>query len=234
MVLDGKTLIYAAVGDSCGLLAVPASAGGAPRLVEELVAEHLPTRVSEYAARLRHHPEMRVVYSSQDMFEGDEHLLHVFCKGGDGQWTLDQESIRRAEEVGRGVKSPRGDRHAVLLTPLDGVYSGMMLTVTRSLGDFYHQRFGVTWRPEVVVRPLAEALGGAESAVLCVATDGVWDLWSFEEAMGELCTALALGDGAAREEQVRRFFEESRAKGEKAFGDRADNLTGVVALLSRP
>ena len=168
------------------------------------------------------------------MFEGDEHLLHVFCKDGGGEWSLDKESIRRATEGGRGIKSPRGDRHAVLLTPLDGEYSGMMLTVTRSLGDFYHQRFGVTWRPEVVVRDLSDALGDAEAAVLCVATDGVWDLWAFDEAMAEVAPALTLPDSAARQRRVLDFFEASRAKGEAQFGERADNLTGVVALLSRP
>ena len=123
----------------------------------------------------------------------------------------------------------------MLLTPMEGEYSGMMLTVTRSLGDFYHQRFGVTWRPEVVVRDLGEAMGSADSAVLCVATDGVWDLWTFGEAMSELAGACALPDGAARQRRVVDFFEASRAKGADAFGDRADNLTGVVALLlNRP
>ena len=39
VVLDGKTLVYAAVGDSCGLLGVPA-AGGVAAKVEELIAEH--------------------------------------------------------------------------------------------------------------------------------------------------------------------------------------------------
>ena len=67
MLLDGRTLVYAAVGDSCGLLAVPAA--GAAAKVEELIAEHLPTKVDEYAARLCHHPELLVVYSSAHMFE---------------------------------------------------------------------------------------------------------------------------------------------------------------------
>jgi len=35
-------------------------------------------------------------------------------------------------------------------------------------------------------------------------------------------------------QRVLDFFEETRAKGEEAFGDGADNLTGIVALFPRP
>ena len=35
-------------------------------------------------------------------------------------------------------------------------------------------------------------------------------------------------------ERVADFFEETRAKGEEAFGDGADNLTGIVAVLPAP
>jgi serine/threonine protein phosphatase PrpC len=117
------------------------------------------------------------------------------------------------------------------MTP-DDEYSAMMLCMTRSLGDFLHHRHGVTWKPEVVVKDLLPALGGAAGAVLCVASDGVWDLWAFEEAMAELTAALALEDGPTQQRHVLDFFEASRAKGAESFGDHADNLTGVVALLS--
>ena len=35
-------------------------------------------------------------------------------------------------------------------------------------------------------------------------------------------------------QRVLDFFEETRAKGEEAFGDGADNLTGIVAILPHP
>jgi serine/threonine protein phosphatase PrpC len=158
------------------------------------------------------------------------------------------------------------------MTPEDGDYSQMMLNVTRSLGDFYHQarasrearavravgwvvgcwgvgapgwsraepgglvaqRYGVTWKPETIVRDLGETIGRADAAVLCVATDGVWDLWTFEDAMEEVLTVLPLRDASAKQQRVHDFFETSRRKGEEAFGDSADNLTGVVAIIPRP
>ena len=96
------------------------------------------------------------------------------------------------------------------------------------------QRYGVTWKPEVIIRDLAEAMGSADAVVLCVATDGVWDLWTFEDAMEEVLTVLTLRDPAVKQQRVLDFFETSRSKGEEAFGDSADNLTGVVALIPRP
>ena len=33
--------------------------------------------------------------------------------------------------------------------------------------------------------------------------------------------------------QVMAFFEQTRLKGEEAFGDGADNLTGIVAILPK-
>mgnify|MGYP003683709945 CR=1 FL=1 len=166
-------------------------------------------------------------------------------------------------QTGCGFKTERGDRSAVIMTPESGKFSQMMLNVTRSLGDFYHQvrwptagvlsprlthmsyscdnarspapaqQYGITWRPEVVVRDLAAELGADGEAVLCVASDGVWDLWTFEDAMAELVKGMALLPASnARRQLVLNFMDTSRAKGEEAFGDSADNLTGIVVFFS--
>ena len=143
--IDGERIVYAAVGDSAGLIAVRAG-GGAPHLTE-LVAEHSPTRLDEYTARLARGGGM-VVYSCHD--PDDMHLYPVFrpdCKGG---FELDPESIARCDAEGLGFKTERGDRAAIVATPESGEYTQMMLNMTRSVGDFYHQRYGVTWEPEVV------------------------------------------------------------------------------------
>ena len=46
--LDGRTLVYAAAGDSCGIFA---KSGKGALVVEELVAEHSPTNVKVRAPR---------------------------------------------------------------------------------------------------------------------------------------------------------------------------------------
>jgi len=120
----------------------------------------------------------------------------------------------------------------VIVTPESGPFSQMILNLTRSLGDFYHQRYGVTWEPEVVVHDVKQLLGSARCAVLCIASDGMWDLWRFEDAMLRLL-ALERTVEDARHDLVVDFFNESQRKGVKAFDESADNLTGIVVTLRR-
>ena len=77
---------------------------------------------------------------------------------------------------------------------------------------------------------------GAEACVVIVASDGVWDHWEFSDAMAALCRTESVPADAPLidRQRVLEFFEETRAKGEEAFGDGADNLTGIVALFPRP
>ena len=173
-----------------------------------------------------------MVYDHPDMFDDPANMLHVFCADGKGGWKLDDESIRRADEVGCGCKTERGDRAAMLVTPEEGRFSQMMLGVTRSIGDFYHQMYGVTWEPEVVVHDLATFCNGAPEAVLCIASDGVWDHWRFEEAI----EALTVGGGAPATDRARvwDFMENTRMRGAEAFGPHADNLSAVVVRFPNP
>lgn len=115
-------------------------------------------------------------------------------------------------------------------------FSQMSLAVTRTLGDFYHQEYGVRCVPEVRVLqlaaeqpPSAHAPGDA-GCVLLLASDGVWDHWTFDAAMEALVDARS---GSTDAERAHAFFEESRAKGEEVFGSTADNLTGIVVVLPR-
>ena len=222
-IIDGRRLIYAAVGDSAGVLAA-GDEGSAD--IYELVEEHSPTRRDEWKARLST-GGAEVVYDVPDLFdEDDENLLRVFCRGESGEWQLDADATSTADARGCGFKTERGDRSTVIMTPESGPFSQMMLNVTRTLGDFYHQRYGVTWEPQVVQMDLTARSGKGTDSVLCVASDGVWDLWTFEDAMQTLLEAPS--EASSRREHVLEFFEESRVRGFNAFGDSADNLTGVV------
>ena len=194
--IDGRTLVYAAAGDSCGLLGLSKRGGGAPH-VDELVPEHAPTNLACWE-RLRH-TGVHVVFDHEAMFDDQPHnLLPIFTDDGKGGWEIAQSTLERADELGCGLKTERGDRASVVMTPEDGTYSQMMLGVTRSVGDFYHQKFGVTWKPEVVVKDLhAECEAqSASAALVIVASDGVWDHWSFDEAMAELITPGGGVEGA--------------------------------------
>ena len=121
----------------------------------------------------------------------------------------------------------------MVVTPESGPFSQMMLNMTRSLGDFYHQDYGVTWKPEVVRHRMSDLMGESQHAVLCVASDGVWDMWTFERAMEEVVDAMAVAEPDEQRKQVMTFFETSKRKGEETFGDSADNLTGIVVHFTR-
>lgn len=112
-------------------------------------------------------------------------------------------------------------------------FSQMSLAVTRTLGDFYHQHYGVTHVPEVVVLDLKElqpAEPGAGGCVLLLASDGVWDHWTFEAAMERLIDPRT---GLTDKARADAMMEETRAKGEAVFGETADNLSSIAVLLPR-
>lgn len=138
------------------------------------------------------------------------------------------------------MKSERGGLSTLVMTPDTGPCPQMLLGMTRALGDFYHQRYGVTWKPEVVTRDL-QLLGSGSGVTLCIATDGVWDHWEFKEAMTALTAASrrSEGHGSADDcsyevlgpEEAEAFFHETRRRGVEAYGDDADNLTAVVVCI---
>merc|ERR1719446_1129485 len=213
VLIDGRSLVYAAVGDSAGILAVPA-------VPDSGVSPNEPRK-----------QPCRVVYDHEALFDGPEHQIDVFCKDARGGWKLSAENARRADEMGCVPKTARGDRSIKIVTPDDTNFSQMELNVTRALGDFIHQPYGVTWRPDVVCKQLEVEIGKAPHAVLCVASDGVWDVWpSLEQCMGELLGAMR---PFARKRLIGEFFETTRLKGQDLFSDTADNLTGVVVCLSK-
>ena len=136
--VNGRTLIYAAAGDSCSLLAVPQPATKTARTIE-LVPEHSPTNQGDWEARLCK-TGVHVVFDHPEMFDDQPaSLLPVFTRNAQGGWHIADATLAKADELGCGLKTERGDRAAVVMTPESGRFSQMMLGVTRSVGDFYHR-----------------------------------------------------------------------------------------------
>ena len=104
------------------------------------------------------------------------------------------------------------------------------LAMARSIGDHHAATVGVIADPEITEYDLVD-----EDMALIIASDGVWDHWAFDESMGALCDLEAPpGQPLTTRQRILDFFEETRAKGEDAFGDGADNLTGIVAVFPAP
>lgn len=166
---------------------------------------------------------------------------------------LNEASIAEVDSYGLGPKTDRGDRAAHLLTPEvrtsphvrrtphagphgapnrrqdeSELFSQMSLAMTRSLGDFYHQAFGVIHVPEVRVLDLSDEEHAGSRCVLLLASDGIWDHWTFEGAMASLVDRRT---GYTSADLSGAMFERSRAKGWEVFGDSADNLTGIAVNM---
>ena len=104
--------------------------------------------------------------------------------------------------------------------------------MTRSLGDFYAHRHGVICEPEVRALPIASITQrGWKDTLMLLASDGVWDLWGFDEVSTELVSPTN-GNTVAMKQRADKFFEATRAKGNEYFGESADNLTGVLVNLA--
>ena len=81
---------------------------------------------------------------------------------------------------------------------------------------------------------------GLSEPRLVIASDGLWDLWTFEEVAAQLrssarrgapacgATVGPAGDDCPLCALVAELCEVTRAKGEDYFGEAADNLTGLV------
>ena len=87
--------------------------------------------------------------------------------------------------------------------------------------------------PEIGVlelKALCVERGWARVALL-VASDGVWDMWQYDEVVDALLPTTA--DGPEPEPLVLggAFAEATRARSAEYFEESADNLTGVLRML---
>ena len=65
--------------------------------------------------------------------------------------------------------------------------------MTRSLGDFYSHRHGISCEPEIVRYVVNQLPADARSAVLVLASDGLWDILSPRESAAMLYEGLLFG-----------------------------------------
>ena len=105
--------------------------------------------------------------------------------------------------------------------PQKSLVEEQMITMTRSLGDFYPHRFGVTWEPEFREVHLTSVGKRCTWPLLLLASDGIWDIWDFDEVSDRLVAPQKSRPQTRRQLEYRAaaFFEETRAKGNDYFGE---------------
>jgi len=243
--LRGESLIVATVGDSAAVLLNRSPSGALQN--ELLIPEHSPTNLNEYV-RMRgaSGTSVKFIYDCPDFEE-----FNIFREDPHGNAQLDLDAQRLADEHGVMFKNSRDDRFTQVVIPEETVdlaaLPGMpgsagdaqrtvveeqTITMTRSLGDFYPHRHGLTWEPELRAVPFSDVRQRSLSSFLLLASDGVWDIFDFDEVCEFLVPGPVVKDALPLEQRASRFFEATRARGDDFFGEGADNLTGVLVDLS--
>ena len=252
LILRNEAAIIATVGDSSVLMLGRRSNDGAPATML-LLEEHSPTSLKEYE-RLRStsSSKVRFVYDCPDFEEFEIFELDTATGGA----RLSTDGLANADAHECMTKNVRNDRFTLLAIPEEALDLGALpsmpppaglaqktivdeqaITMTRSLGDFYAHHHGVTSEPELRTISL-RALGDAAAPYshIYLGSDGVWDLWGFDEFANRLLppTASPPLDAKAMGARHDAVLEETRSIGLKWYGERADNLTGVWLELPLP
>ncbi|KAJ1621142.1 phosphatase 2C-like domain-containing protein [Pavlovales sp. CCMP2436] len=231
--VNGRQLLIAHVGDSDAVLGGDSIDGGGVS-AEKLTADHTPCSVTEYM-RTRAlggaGAKLSFVYDCPTA-----ELLHVFDTDGEVP-AVSMDSAEKADLRGVGYKSVRAERPALIVgAPSKAGAPPPRLAVTRSLGDALLQTQGLTWKPEVTLLDLSEPVESLEPLILLVGSDGLWDLWQFDEAVEEV---LASGHDLTTQRGVQEANDSllalTQQKGEELLGHSTDDTTTVlISLLPLP
>ena len=100
--------------------------------------------------------------------------------------------------------------------------------MTRSLGDFYLQHYGVSWEPTVSCIDLFDVASQLSQVTLVIASDGLWDLWQYKDVLQYPLGKPKPADSGAVLSPLLELVESTRSQGEDLFGESADNITAVV------
>lgn len=141
---------------------------------------HKPDNFNEFK-RIEALPEedypvkMRFVF---DLHKGVDRDLcpNVFVQDGE-----DREAWKRAPPPERGyVNNARQELATYATTPYRVGRDYTCIAMTRALGDFYTEQFGMICEPTTSFNVVSaeEIQAGAK---VCLASDGIWDCWAFND-----------------------------------------------------
>lgn len=100
-----------------------------------------------------------------------------------GQVEVDAVLAGRLDELGVGYKTARRDRPSAIFVPETEEYGQQKLGMTRSLGDYYMHYHGACAVPAVSCIDLHDIGGQLSRVTLVLASDGLWDLWTYKDIL---------------------------------------------------
>lgn len=160
---------------------------------------------------------------------GDSRCVKGTDEGGD-KWTTtdlsedqkpdDPKEKARIESCG-GYVSRASEAYGPARVWRGGFGIGPGLAMSRSLGDHGVAEVGVTAEPEMVVNTIT-----ANDKVVILASDGVWEFITSEEAVA-MCQSKHPNASAA----TKLLIRESNARWKAAEGNYRDDITAIVVFL---
>eukprot|EP00908_Phaeocystis_cordata_P015042 Transcript_26156.p1 GENE.Transcript_26156~~Transcript_26156.p1 ORF type:complete len:435 (-),score=166.00 Transcript_26156:190-1494(-) len=132
----------------------------------------------------------------------------------------DPKEKARIESQG-GYVSKASDAYGPARVWKGGFGIGPGLAMSRSLGDHGVAEVGVTAEPEMVVDQI-----GKEDTVIILASDGVWEFISSQEAV-----AIVQAKHPNATAATKALIKESTARWKSAEGNYRDDITAIVVFL---
>ncbi|OQR81587.1 hypothetical protein THRCLA_11598 [Thraustotheca clavata] len=242
LILNGTRVITANVGDSTALLAgtsvdsmqILSEAHQAPQYCSHLntsesnnstipfvllSGDHSPESLSEYERmQVSHDGKMQFLYDSSNKC-----IMRTPI--------FDQPA---SEDGGKYYKNVRNEWASMVAAPSDAQFADC-LAFTRSIGDFHLHSYGLSWQPDIVEISLDSIWNeGTKDVALALATDGVWDVWQYDEfAEFIMSSGKEEPSGIDAKARARHLMQENLRRAQELFGDQADNMTAVLCYLSK-
>ena len=137
---------------------------------------------------------------------------------------------------GNYVKNIRNEYGSIVTSPRSAPFDSS-LSMTRSLGDFFLQKYGVTFIPTIKYVNLSEIFEKSPIFSILIASDGVWDNWTYETISNFILNEDYLNRINNNEDISQEVCNSLIAKndelGKKHFGTSRDNATAILAYFKK-
>ena len=137
---------------------------------------------------------------------------------------------------GNYVKNVRNEFGSIVSAPKSSLFDSS-LSMTRSLGDFYLQKYGISFIPAIKYVNLSEIFEESPIFSLLIASDGIWDNWNYETISNFILNEDYLNrinnDEDISQEVCNSLIVKNDELGRKHFGTSRDNATAILAYLKK-
>ena len=165
-------------------------------------------------------------------FEYDKH----YPKGYSNIYEKNVDDNYHITGKGNYFKNVRNEFGSIVSAPKSSLFDSS-LSMTRSLGDFYLQKYGVSYIPSIKYVNLSKIFEESPIFSLLIASDGVWDNWTYETISKfilneDYLNRINNGEDISKE-VCNSLIAKNDELGRKHFGTSRDNATAILVYLKK-